>query len=286
MSRIGKLPISIPAGVTVAQDKDGVVTVKGPKGELTQKVDPSIKMTIEDGQVKFEIDENSPVNVKQKQAFHGLYRALVNNMVVGVSEGYKKEMELVGVGYRVSNQGNIIEFALGYTHPIFIQLPKEVKVETKSERNQNPQIILESCDKQLLGLICAKIRSFRMPEPYKGKGILFKGEVIRRKSGKSASAKKSVFGTAERPRLSVFRSNKQIYAQVINDLEGKTLASASSLGLEAMPKIEQAEKVGELVAKKAQEAGVTAVVFDRNGYLYHGRVKSLADAARKGGLKF
>ena len=234
----------------------------------------------------FEIDENSPVNVKQKQAFHGLYRALVNNMVVGVSEGYKKEMELVGVGYRVSNQGNIIEFALGYTHPIFIQLPKEVKVETKSERNQNPQIILESCDKQLLGLICAKIRSFRMPEPYKGKGILFKGEVIRRKSGIKYRIRKNVFGTAERPRLSVFRSNKQIYAQVINDLEGKTLASASSLGLEAMPKIQQAEKVGELVAKKAQEAGVTAVVFDRNGYLYHGRVKSLADAARKGGLNF
>ena len=142
MSRIGKLPISIPAGVTVAQDKDGIVTVKGPKGELSQKVDPSIKVKIEDGHVTFEIDENSPVNVKQKQAFHGLYRALVNNMVVGVSEGYKKEMELVGVGYRVSNQGNIIEFALGYTHPIFIQLPKEVKVETKSERNQNPQIIL------------------------------------------------------------------------------------------------------------------------------------------------
>ena len=189
MSRIGKLPISIPAGVTVAQDKDGVVTVKGPKGELSQKVDSSIKMKIEDGHITFEIDENSPVNIKQKQAFHGLYRALVNNMVVGVSEGYKKEMELVGVGYRVSNQGNIIEFALGYTHPIFIQLPKEVKVETKMERNQNPQIILESCDKALLGLICAKIRSFRMPEPYKGKGILFKGEIIRRKSGKSASAK-------------------------------------------------------------------------------------------------
>ena len=159
MSRIGKLPISIPAGVTVAQDNNGVVTVKGPKGELSQKVDPSIKMKIEDGHITFEIDENSPVNIKQKQAFHGLYRALVNNMVVGVSEGYKKEMELVGVGYRVSNQGNIIEFSLGYTHPIFIQL------------------------------ICAKIRSFRMPEPYKGKGILFKGEVIRRKSGKSASAK-------------------------------------------------------------------------------------------------
>ena len=189
MSRIGKLPISIPAGVTIAQDKEGVVTVKGPKGELSQKVDPSIKMNIEDGQITFSIDENSAVNVKQKQAFHGLYRALVNNMVVGVSEGYKKEMELIGVGYRVSNQGNLIEFSLGYTHPIFIQLPKEVKVETKMERNQNPQIILESCNKQLLGQVCAKIRSFRKPEPYKGKGILFVGEQIRRKSGKSAGAK-------------------------------------------------------------------------------------------------
>ena len=188
MSRIGKLPIVIPAGVTVDY-KDGVVSVKGPKGELSQKVDSSIIVKIEDGRMTFEIDEKSPVNVKQKQAFHGLYRALVNNMVVGVSEGYKKELELVGVGYRVSNQGNLIEFSLGYTHPIFIQLPQEVKVETKSERNQNPQIILESCNKELLGLICAKIRSFRMPDPYKGKGILFKGEVIRRKSGKSASAK-------------------------------------------------------------------------------------------------
>ena len=168
MSRIGKLPISIPAGVTVAQGNDGVVTVKGPKGELSQKVDSSIIVKIEDGQVTFEVDEKSPVNLKQKQAFHGLYRALVNNMVVGVSEGYKKELELVGVGYRVSNQGNLIEFSLGYTHPIFIQLPQEVKVETKSERNQNPQIILESCNKELLGLICAKIRSFRMPVRYKG----------------------------------------------------------------------------------------------------------------------
>ena len=188
MSRIGKLPISIPAGVTIAQ-KDNVVTVKGPKGELSQYLDPSIKMNVGDTEITFEIDENSPVNYKQKQAFHGLYRALVNNMVVGVSEGYTKTMELVGVGYRVSNQGNLVEFSLGYTHPIFIQLPKEVKVETKSERNQNPIITLESCDKQLLGLICAKIRSFRMPEPYKGKGILFKGEVIRRKSGKTAAAK-------------------------------------------------------------------------------------------------
>ena len=188
MSRIGKLPISIPSGVTVAASNN-VVSVKGPKGELSQYVDPSIKVNIADGEVTLEIDENGPVNYKQKQAFHGLYRSLINNMVVGVSEGYKKVLELVGVGYRVSNQGNIIEFSLGYTHPIFIQLPNIIKVETKSERNQNPLIILESCDKALLGLVCAKIRSFRKPEPYKGKGVLFQGEVIRRKSGKAASAK-------------------------------------------------------------------------------------------------
>ncbi|MDO4819885.1 MAG: 50S ribosomal protein L6, partial [Prevotella sp.] len=177
MSRIGKLPISIPAGVTISQ-QDNVVTVKGPKGELSQYVDPSIVVTIEEGKLTVEMDaEQTIVEAKQQHAFHGLYRALLNNMVVGVSEGFKKELELVGVGYRVSNQGNLLEFSLGYTHPIYMELPKEVKVETLSERNQNPKIILESCDKALLGLICAKIRSFRMPEPYKGKGILFKGEV-------------------------------------------------------------------------------------------------------------
>ena len=189
MSRIGKLPISIPAGVTVAQ-QDGVVTVKGPKGELSQSINPSIIMKVEDGTVKFELDEEQTVvDKKQQHAYHGLYRALVNNMIVGVSQGFQKELELVGVGYRVSNEGNLLEFSLGYTHPIFMQLPKEMKVETKSERNQNPKILLESCDKELLGLVCAKIRSFRMPEPYKGKGILFKGEQIRRKSGKTAAAK-------------------------------------------------------------------------------------------------
>ena len=178
MSRIGKLPISIPAGVTINVSDDNKVTVKGPKGEMSQTVDPSIKVNLSDGEVTFEIvEENDTVETKQKQAFHG------------VSEGYKKEMELVGVGYRVSNQGNLLEFALGYTHPILLQLPSEIKVETKSERNQNPLIILESCDKQLLGQVCAKIRSFRKPEPYKGKGILFVGEQIRRKSGKSAGAK-------------------------------------------------------------------------------------------------
>jgi len=189
MSRIGKLPINIPAGVTISQSEN-IVTVKGPKGEMSQYVDPSINVNIEGTQIILtENEELLQDNAKQRHAFHGLYRSLLNNMVVGVSEGYKKELELVGVGYRASNQGNIIELSLGYTHSIFIQLPAEVKVETKSERNKNPLIILESCDKQLLGLICAKIRSFRKPEPYKGKGIKFVGEEIRRKSGKSAGAK-------------------------------------------------------------------------------------------------
>ncbi|MCD7721533.1 MAG: 50S ribosomal protein L6 [Prevotellaceae bacterium] len=189
MSRIGKLPITIPAGVTFKVSDDNVVSVKGKEGELSQAVHPSIKIKLEEGKATCEIDEAYDLSPKQKQAFHGLYRSLLHNMVVGVSEGYEKRMELVGVGYRVSNQGNIMEFSLGYTHSIVIQLPPEIKVETKSERNQNPLIILRSCDKQLLGQVCAKIRSFRKPEPYKGKGILFVGEKIRRKSGKSASAK-------------------------------------------------------------------------------------------------
>lgn len=185
MSRIGKLPISIPSGVNVTISDDNVIIVKGPKGELTQKVDPSITVKVENGEIRVSRSSDE----KQERAFHGLYRALINNMVTGVSTGYTKELELVGVGFRVSNTGNVMEFALGYTHPIFVVLPPEMSVETKMERNKNPQIILTSCDKQLLGMVCAKIRSFRKPEPYKGKGVLFKGEVVRRKSGKSASAK-------------------------------------------------------------------------------------------------
>ena len=184
MSRIGKLPIAIPAGVTVTL-KDDVVTVKGPKGELSQYVNPLITVTISENEVLVSRSSDE----KQERSMHGLYRALINNMVVGVSEGYKKELELVGVGYRVSNTGNVMELALGFTHPIFMVLPAEIKVETKTERNKNPLITLESCDKQLLGAVCAKIRSFRKPEPYKGKGVKFVGEVIRRKSGKSAGAK-------------------------------------------------------------------------------------------------
>ena len=181
MSRIGKHPISIPAGVTVSV-KDGVVTVKGTKGELTQSVDARIEVVVEDAQVVVRRHSDE----RQERSLHGLYRALIHNMIVGVSEGFSKTLELVGVGYRASNQGQILELSLGFTHNIFLQLPKEINLETKTERNKNPLIILSSADKQLLGQVCAKIRSFRMPEPYKGKGIRFEGEVIRRKSGKSA----------------------------------------------------------------------------------------------------
>ena len=184
MSRIGKAPIEIPAGVTV-QVKDNVVTVKGPKGGLSQEVNPDITVKVEDGHVVL----TRPSDDKEHRAMHGLYRALVHNMVVGVSEGYKKEMELVGVGYRAAATGQVLELALGFSHAIYIKLPKEIKVEAKTERNKNPLIILESSDKQLLGQVCAKIRSLRKPEPYKGKGIKFVGEIIRRKSGKSANAK-------------------------------------------------------------------------------------------------
>lgn len=181
MSRIGKLPIAIPAGVTVTYT-DGVVNVKGAKGTMSQEITGGVEVAIEEGKIVL----SRPTDEKQQRALHGLYRSLINNMVLGVSQGYRKEMELVGVGYRVSNQGQLVEFSLGYSHNIFLQLPAEVKVETKSERNKNPLIILESCDKQLIGQVCAKIRSFRKPEPYKGKGIKFVGEIIRRKSGKSA----------------------------------------------------------------------------------------------------
>ena len=184
MSRIGKAPIDIPAGVTVTI-KDNVVTVKGPKGELSLAVNPAITVEQEGNQLLVK----RPNDEKENRAMHGLYRALIHNMVVGVSEGYKKEMELVGVGYRATATGQVLELSLGYSHAIYIKLPKEVTVEAKTERNKNPLIILESADKQLLGQVCAKIRSLRKPEPYKGKGIKFVGEVIRRKSGKSANAK-------------------------------------------------------------------------------------------------
>ena len=181
MSRIGKAPISIPSGVNVTV-KDNTVTVKGPKGELSQEIHPEMEVKVEDGTLTV----TRPDEEKETRAKHGLYRSLINNMVVGVSEGYKKQLELVGVGYRATNQGQLLDLALGYSHPIQLMLPKEIKVEAVTDRKSNPIITLESADKQLLGQVCAKIRSLRKPEPYKGKGVRFKGEEIRRKAGKSA----------------------------------------------------------------------------------------------------
>ena len=182
MSRIGKKPIALPKDVTITVDGN-VVTSKGPKGTLTQAVDPDITVKTEDGQVVVE----RPTDQKRHKALHGLYRSLINNMVEGVSEGFKNQLELVGVGYKASVQGNILELNLGYSHNIFLAVPAEVKVAAETQKGKNPIVTLESSDKQLLGQVTAKIRSLRKVEPYKGKGIRFVGEQIRRKAGKTAA---------------------------------------------------------------------------------------------------
>ena len=186
MSRIGKLPISLPAKVEVTVSADNTVTVKGPKGTLSRKIDPDMKVSIEDG----ELQVARPTEQKRHKAMHGLYRALINNMVVGVSEGYVREMQVVGVGFRVENQGNLVTFSIGYSHPVMFAVPSEISVTTGMEKGLPPFIRLEGIDKELIGQVCAKIRAFRKPEPYKGKGIRFKGEQIRRKAGKTAGGAK------------------------------------------------------------------------------------------------
>ncbi len=185
MSRIGKLPIKLPQGVTITVKPDNTVTVKGPKGELNQAIDPDIRVEIQDGEIVLA----RPTEQKRHKALHGLYRALINNMVQGVTTGYKIEMEVVGVGYKAETRGQILQLHLGYSHDIHFEIPAEVKVEARTERRSNPVITLTSSDKQLIGQIAAKIRSFREPEPYKGKGIKFVGEELRKKAGKSATAK-------------------------------------------------------------------------------------------------
>ncbi len=182
MSRIGKQPVALPAGVTVTVAKDNVVTVKGPKGTLTQAVDRDMIIKVEDGQVLV----NRPTEQIRHRAMHGLYRSLLSNLVKGVTEGYKKEMELVGVGFKAANTGNTLDLALGYSHNIIFEIPKELSVSTVTEKGKNPMIFLEGSDKQLIGQVCAKLRSLRKPEPYKGKGVKFAGEVLRRKAGKAA----------------------------------------------------------------------------------------------------
>jgi large subunit ribosomal protein L6 len=183
MSRIGKLPVTIPEGVDISISDDNMVSVKGKLGELQQQLNKDMMLKIEDGILSIE----RPSESKEHKAQHGLTRALINNMVVGVSEGYTIQQELVGVGYKANAQGQLLELALGYSHSIFLELPPEVSIETITERGKNPLITLKSHDKQLIGQVAAKIRSFRPPEPYKGKGILFKGEQIRRKAGKAAA---------------------------------------------------------------------------------------------------
>lgn len=182
MSRIGKLPVALPKGVTVTVGNDNLVVVKGPKGELKQKVNPQIVVKVEDNICHVE----RPSDSIEHKSMHGLYRSLINNMVQGVSEGFKIELEFVGVGYRAEVTGQLLEMSVGYSHNLVFELPVEIKAAAVNDRRSNPKVTLESFDKQLLGQVAAKIRSFRMPEPYKGKGILFKNEVIRRKAGKSA----------------------------------------------------------------------------------------------------
>lgn len=185
MSRIGKSPIALPKGVEVSVSKGNLVTVKGPKGQLSEQLDTDITVSIEDGQ----LNVLRPTESKRHRSMHGLYRALVNNMVEGVTNGFVKEMEVIGVGYRVANTGQLLELTIGYSHPVLFALPEEIKLSTAMEKGKSPLIRMECIDKQLLGQVAAKIRGFRKPEPYKGKGIRFVGEIVRRKAGKTAGKK-------------------------------------------------------------------------------------------------
>ncbi|HUC81985.1 MAG TPA: 50S ribosomal protein L6 [Flavisolibacter sp.] len=182
MSRIGKAPITVPSGVTVTVGNDNVVTVKGPKGELKQAIDRDIKVEVKDGTITV----TRPTDQIRHRALHGLSRALVANLVKGVTDGYTKKLELIGVGFKAANQGNLLDLALGYSHNIIFEVPKELKVTTAQEKGQNPLITLEGTDRQLIGAVAAKIRSLRKPEPYKGKGVRYQGEVVRKKAGKAA----------------------------------------------------------------------------------------------------
>ncbi len=185
MSRIGKMPVHIPQGVEVKVTDNNVVKVKGKLGELVQAVDPAITVTIDDGRISLSRKSES----KEHKSKHGLYRSLINNMIIGVSKGFTTEQEFVGVGYKVEAKGQMLELSLGYSHHIYLELPPEIKAESVSQRGKNPMLIMKSADKQLLGQVAAKIRSLRKPEPYKGKGVKFKGEELRRKAGKAAEKK-------------------------------------------------------------------------------------------------
>jgi large subunit ribosomal protein L6 len=182
MSRIGKQPVTLPKGVTCTVSSDNILVVKGPKGELKQAIDRDITVEVKENHVEF----SRPTDQIRHRALHGLYRSLVSNMVKGVTDGYKRQLELIGVGFKASNQGNVLDLALGYSHNIVFEIPKELKLATSQEKGENPKITLEGTDKQLIGQVAAKIRGLRKPEPYKGKGVRYVGEVVRKKAGKAA----------------------------------------------------------------------------------------------------
>ena len=309
MSRIGKLPVTVPAGVDVTIDGT-TVTAKGAKGELTRTF-PEIMIIKREGD---DIIVERPNDSREAKAYHGLVRTLIANMVEGVSAGFSKKLQLVGVGYRAALKGKDLEMQLGFSHPVLVEAPENITFEVPSQT----EIIVSGPSKEQVGQVAANIRKWRKPEPYKGKGIRYEGEHVRRKAGKAeprtieiegiimnklqkkqaALARRhrrvrgKIAGTAARPRVCVTRSNSNMYVQVIDDVAGKTICGVSTLGpdFKATGKsgatVEGAAALGAIVGKKAQESGVTEVVFDRGGNLYHGRIKALADAAREAGLKF
>ena len=302
MSRIGRMPIAIPAGVTVDIAENNKVTVKGPKGTLERILPAEMDIKMEGS----EITVSRPNDLKKMKSLHGLTRTLINNMVIGVNEGFEKKLEVNGVGYRAQKQGKKLVLSLGYSHPVEMEDPEGIETVLDGQNI----IIVKGINKEKVGQYAAEIRAKREPEPYKGKGIKYADEVIRRKVGKGVNvmvSKKSrtlvrknkhrrlrnrFSGTPQRPRLAVFRSNNHMYAQVIDDTVGKTLVSASTLDKDVKAECEKtnnldaATVVGKVVAKRALEKGITTVVYDRGGYIYEGKVKALAEAAREAGLEF
>jgi large subunit ribosomal protein L6 len=279
MSRIGKKPIPVPTGVTVTIEPE-VVRVAGPRGDLFERKNRSID-------VKQEGDElivTRPTDRAEHRALHGLTRSLVANMVEGVTSGFTKTLEIQGVGYRAQLKGRDLELALGYSHPVPIKAPEGIEFEVPVPT----RVIVKGNNKQQVGEIAAIIRKQRKPEPYKGKGIRYEGEYVARRLKRRRRVRAKVRGSAERPRVSVFRSNRGIFAQLIDDDAGRTLAAVNwtESDLRSLKPLEQASKAGELLAERAKAAGIETAVFDRGGYRYHGRVKALAEGAREGGLNF
>ena len=286
MSRIGRMPIAVPAGVTVEIAENNKVTVKGPKGTLERVLPSEMDIKLENGEVVV----TRPNDLKKMKSLHGLTRTLIANMVTGVTEGYTKTLEINGVGYRAQKQGKKLVLSLGYSHPVEMEDPEGL--ESVVEDNK---ITVKGIDKEKVGQYAAEIRGKRAPEPYKGKGIKYADEVIRRKVGKTGKKRKlrnRFSGTAERPRLAVFRSNNHMYAQIIDDTVGKTLVSASTLQKEVKAELEKTNNVdaaaylGTVIAKRALEKNIITVVFDRGGFIYQGKIQALADAAREAGLEF